>query len=150
MQLFRGSLELAQVPELGLDFSHEYAGQRFQRSHESSIVDRPALIDHHLAILPVPGDAARQDDTEKALGREARGAWQHPRGRVPGLIQQVRLDYQYRPHLAGLRARARTEIGEIQHAPLNPHSSPRPSEASASSSATSADVDSRVACEAWR
>ena len=77
------SLELAQAAELFLNFAQERTGEGLERSYEPPVVNGAALIDQHLAVLPISGDPAREGNPEKILSREAGGARHHPGGGCP-------------------------------------------------------------------
>ena len=71
-------LELSETPQLLDDLGEDACGQGSQRSDESPVVDRAALVDHHLALLSVAGDAAREDHPKQVLTRQPGRAGQHP------------------------------------------------------------------------
>lgn len=143
-------LEVPQPAELLLDFAEQGTGQGPEGSHESAVVDGSTLINHDLTFLPVAGGPPRENDSQEILAGEAGGARQHPSGRMPGFVQQVGLDYQHRPDLAGFGAEAGIEVREVQQSALDPHSRSSPSAVSGSKSFSSAASDSRVERDAFR
>ncbi len=60
--------KLAQLPELFFDFIENQAGQWQEFFLESLIVDSPALVDHHFALLIILGDSFRENDADQAVG----------------------------------------------------------------------------------
>src|SRR3990172_5137865 len=106
-----GTLELAQPPQLLHDLGEDRPWQRLQRPHESPVVDRPALVDHHLTLFPVAGDAPREHHAKDVLSRQPGRTREDPGRGMTGFVEKIGLDDQNRTHLARLRADARAEIG---------------------------------------
>jgi hypothetical protein len=51
-------------------FSHHTLGQSSQRPEQPSPIDRPRLIDHHLAVADVAGDSGGQLDAQDVLATQ--------------------------------------------------------------------------------
>ena len=98
---------------------------------------------------PVSETAKKQLDAQQVRAGEAGGAGKDPRGRVTRLVEEVGLDHEHGAQLAGFAAETRLEVGQVEVAVADVHSS-RFSPARWSSSDSSARVDSRVAKDASR
>ena len=78
-QSARGSARwFGQRPQLLLHLLQNARRQDSEASYEPPVVDRSALVDHDLAVVPVAGHALRERDTEQVRSREARSAGQDP------------------------------------------------------------------------
>ena len=77
-----GRLEVGQTAKLFFHFAKDRVRKCSERAHETRVVDGAALIDHDLALLPVPGNPPRQEHSEHALPREPGGAGQDPGRRM--------------------------------------------------------------------
>lgn len=144
------TLQIAQMPELVLDFPPQSLRQGSQRTHKPPVVDCSTLIDHDLALLTVSRDPPGKRNSQQILSGESRRARQDPRRWMAHIVQQVALNHEYRPELPRLGTESGAEIGQIKRSTPYLHDSPRPSEASTSSSSRSCCRVGRVASEALR
>ena len=148
-----GLAELLQIPqktEFLLNLSQDAARKWLEKANEPSIIDGTALVDHHLTILPISCDSARQGDAEKVPSDAAGRAREDPGGWMSRFVEQVGLDHQNRSYLPRLGSQMRAKIGEVQRSSPDSHCSSRFSDARWSSCASSSVSDARVACDARR
>ena len=139
--------QLAEQAQFLLDFREDVLRQGRQGSNESSIVDRSALVDHDLAVSPVPRDPPGQRNAEEILADESGRTGEDPGRGMPGFVEKIRLDDDDGADLARLGAPPRAQFGEIQRPPTNLHQSSSPSATRESSSSISLTTDSRTARE---
>lgn len=123
------ALDLRQTTELLLDFPQDAQRQGLQPANDAAIVDRAALIDHDLTILPVPRHASRQNYAEQVLPGKPGRAGQDPGRRMFRFVQKVGLDHEDRPDLSRLRSTARTQVRKVERSSPDDHDSFRPSAA---------------------
>src|SRR5437667_5400527 len=92
-----------------------------EASPQATVVDRPVLIDHDLALSRVPCDSLRKRNPEQAVARQPRRAGENPGGGMAHRVEKVGLDDDNGPHLSWLRPASWTQVGEVQRTVLDGH-----------------------------
>lgn len=142
--------EIAEPPDLLLHLSQQRRRDLPQPPAESAIVDRSALIDHHLAFASVSGRARRETDPQQTFAREPGRTGNDPGGWMSRPVQEIRLQDDHRTKLPGLRPAPRTQVGHEECSVIDPEGQSRPSPDERSSSAISLRVAVRTALDARR
>src|SRR5205823_11756453 len=114
-------LEITEPSQLQLHLGEQTRRQLPEASPQATVVDRPVLIDHDLALSRVPRDSLRNRNPEQAVARQPRRAGENPGGGMAHRIEKVGLDDDNGSHLSWLRHASWTQVGEVQRTVLDGH-----------------------------
>src|SRR5215471_6869526 len=106
----REQLKIADATQLFGNLLHYRLRQSAEQAKQPSAIDRARLIDHHLADASVAGYFCWQLDAQDVLAGEAGGTVKDPRARMIRLVQQIRLDHDYRPNLSRFASASRIQV----------------------------------------